>query len=315
MSILDNAIRSIQIGIEDADCDARLVSAVRNLYAGMLLLFKEKLRRLSPSYDPECLIKATVRPSIDAKGKVVWLGHGKKTVDFQQIRERFDHLGVKVKWERPESIRRLRNNLEHYHSGISSDAMKRVVTEVYVVVRDFLQIELDEDPLDTLGAETWNKMLGTAEIFEKELSECRCQTGTIDWNSNALAKALQNLECESCGSSLVAPDDREFRGEDTIFRCRSCGEEMLLRQCGVTSLANEYDFEVFRAHKNGGIAPLMDCPHCLLPAFVVAEERCAVCEYSDPGKECQRCGVQLEIEEAYEGQYCGYCLHQASKND
>jgi len=51
-SILKNAIISIQLGIEDflkTEKDPRrALSAMRNLYAGVLLLFKEKLARLSP---------------------------------------------------------------------------------------------------------------------------------------------------------------------------------------------------------------------------------------------------------------------------
>jgi hypothetical protein len=49
-TILKNAVQSIQIGLEDyRDTDARrLLSAVRNFQAGILLLCKEQLRRLSP---------------------------------------------------------------------------------------------------------------------------------------------------------------------------------------------------------------------------------------------------------------------------
>ncbi|WP_219018032.1 hypothetical protein [Shewanella algae] len=51
MSLLNNAVESIQIGVEDFESsDARRVlSAVRNISAGILLLYKEKLRRMSPS--------------------------------------------------------------------------------------------------------------------------------------------------------------------------------------------------------------------------------------------------------------------------
>lgn len=51
MSIIQNAIDSIQIGVEDfqSDDDRRSVSAVRNIAAGILLLYKEKLCQLSPS--------------------------------------------------------------------------------------------------------------------------------------------------------------------------------------------------------------------------------------------------------------------------
>ena len=44
MSIIQNAIDSIQIGVEDfeSDDDRRSVSAVRNIAAGILLLYRRK---------------------------------------------------------------------------------------------------------------------------------------------------------------------------------------------------------------------------------------------------------------------------------
>jgi hypothetical protein len=49
-SLFDNAIQSIQIGIEDYEHNdpKRALSAVRNFYAGTLLLAKEVLVRKAP---------------------------------------------------------------------------------------------------------------------------------------------------------------------------------------------------------------------------------------------------------------------------
>ncbi|WP_201529004.1 hypothetical protein [Psychrobacter frigidicola] len=71
MSIIQNAIDSIQIGVEDfeSDDDRRSVSAVRNIAAGILLLYKEKLCQLSPSDNKELLIKQNIRPIQNAKGE------------------------------------------------------------------------------------------------------------------------------------------------------------------------------------------------------------------------------------------------------
>ncbi|MEX2546021.1 MAG: hypothetical protein WD316_12905 [Phycisphaeraceae bacterium] len=47
-SILKNAIDSIELGVEDfrSENPKRLMSAVRNFYAGILLLFKHQLAAL-----------------------------------------------------------------------------------------------------------------------------------------------------------------------------------------------------------------------------------------------------------------------------
>jgi hypothetical protein len=59
--LLKNAIASIQLGVEDFkrnDDPRRLLSAIRNFYAGVLLLCKEVLRRLSPDDSNEVHVKA-----------------------------------------------------------------------------------------------------------------------------------------------------------------------------------------------------------------------------------------------------------------
>jgi hypothetical protein len=45
MSILQNAIDSIQVGVEDynQEDERRNASAIRNIFAGILLLYKERL--------------------------------------------------------------------------------------------------------------------------------------------------------------------------------------------------------------------------------------------------------------------------------
>jgi hypothetical protein len=55
-SLFDNAVASIRMGIEDYQSqDAfRDISAVRNYYAGVLLLAKEALVRRFPAEDPDC---------------------------------------------------------------------------------------------------------------------------------------------------------------------------------------------------------------------------------------------------------------------
>lgn len=90
MDLLTNAVQSIQLGVEDygAGTPPRLLSAVRNIHAGILLLYKEALRRRSPEGSKDVLIKAKIVPSHDKDGQLVFLGAGKKTVDTRQIRER-----------------------------------------------------------------------------------------------------------------------------------------------------------------------------------------------------------------------------------
>jgi hypothetical protein len=60
MDLLTNAIESIRAGVEDYQdgSHGRLLAAVRSIHAGILLLYKEALRRASPAGSNEVFIKA-----------------------------------------------------------------------------------------------------------------------------------------------------------------------------------------------------------------------------------------------------------------
>jgi|SRR5271165_5504698 len=96
MTLFNNAIESIQDGVEDFNRNdgRRLASAIRNIHAGILLLCKEKLRRLSPN-DGILLYKQYV-PKKAADGSVKIIPVEKNTVDVQRIRERFSEFGITV---------------------------------------------------------------------------------------------------------------------------------------------------------------------------------------------------------------------------
>ena len=86
------------MGLEDYKNEdpRRAQSALRNIFAGILLLFKEKLCRMSPPNSDEVLIKKDIRPVLDTDEGILFKGIGDKTVDVAQIQQRFGALGVKV---------------------------------------------------------------------------------------------------------------------------------------------------------------------------------------------------------------------------
>ncbi|WP_249734961.1 hypothetical protein [Bradyrhizobium sp. sGM-13] len=70
-SLFDNTIRSIQLGIEDSEANApkRALSAVRNFYAGTLLLAKEVLVRAAPKAKIKDVLGMQFKP-LPGKGGV-----------------------------------------------------------------------------------------------------------------------------------------------------------------------------------------------------------------------------------------------------
>src|SRR3546814_14579502 len=69
---LFRSVASIRMGVEDfrqQDHD-RDISAVRNFYAGVLLLVKEALIRAAPEADPQHVIGAKLKPVPDGQGGI-----------------------------------------------------------------------------------------------------------------------------------------------------------------------------------------------------------------------------------------------------
>jgi hypothetical protein len=88
------------MGVEDFDSGNRdrSVSAARNIHCGLLLLYKEKLRQLSPPNSNEALLKEAIAPKIDDGGAVQWVGSGHRTANTKQIQDRLMGLRVDVDW-------------------------------------------------------------------------------------------------------------------------------------------------------------------------------------------------------------------------
>lgn len=144
MSILQNAIDSIAMGLEDYSSPdpRRGISCARNVFAGILLLFKHKLSTLSPESSDEALIKQRVLPVLNDDGRLDWKGKGKKTVDVQGIRERFDSLKIDVDWDRVSRINEFRNDIEHYYTSLKHEAIHSLISDSFVIINDFVRAHL-----------------------------------------------------------------------------------------------------------------------------------------------------------------------------
>jgi len=317
-TILSNAVQSIQIGVEDylSKDPRRVLSSVRNITAGVLLLFKEKLRELSPVGSNEVLIKQNITPKADSRGNVELRGSGKKTVDVQQIRERFTALTISVDWKRFEDIVHIRNDIEHYCTTETASRLKELLADSFLIMRDFITSQLGYEPVDLLGEETWNVLLNQANVYNKELAECKVEQDKIAWNSSALQEISEYLRCPHCQSELLKPTNPT---EDHIpsieFHCASCGKESLFEDLAESAANSCYEWEMYIAMTDGGEPPLTQCHECGTETYVVEEDLCARCGTSKEFHECFLCGATLDTSEQDFGGLCGYHYWQAQKDD
>ncbi|RMO05521.1 hypothetical protein ALQ48_01965 [Pseudomonas coronafaciens pv. zizaniae] len=104
--VLENAVTSIQLGIEGYQLTQgsngnllRAVSSARNLFAGVLLLFKYRIAMLadSPEHAASLIYKARkFKPFRDEGGVIQWRPEleRNKTIDVADIELHFDALGT-----------------------------------------------------------------------------------------------------------------------------------------------------------------------------------------------------------------------------
>ncbi|HEX6367491.1 MAG TPA: hypothetical protein VF006_01085 [Longimicrobium sp.] len=314
MDLLTNAIESIQVGVEDWQVRTRprLLSAVRNIHAGILLMYKEALLRLSPENTNELLIKARLSAEVDAAGHVRMVGSGRKTLDTQQIRDRFQSLGIHTDWRRFEQIAKVRNDIEHYYADVTHESILGVIASAFLIIRGFCVEELEEEPRELLGQATWDTMLQAADVYAAERAECDASLGSVEWASDILRSAIADYSCDSCGSNLLRIEGAE--AVSATLECRSCGAVIEAENFIPSALALAFEWDTYAALKDGGDGPLAECPFCFKETYLLEEGRCLYCGH-EAEHECTRCGCTIPPSELTSSPLCGYCDHIMAKDD
>jgi hypothetical protein len=317
-TILGNAIASIQMGIEDykSPDTRRTISSIRNLTAGILLLFKEKLRRMSPADSEEALLKKRVLPVVGSDGEVKFEGDGSKTADVEEIRERFESLGIAVDWKPVKEVTKIRNDVEHYKTTVPPARMRELISNSFMVIRDFITVHLGAEPAALLGVPTWKEFLEIDAVYKKELEASRQSMLAIDWNSNGRAKASEFLRCGGCGSELLRPVSLPA-DEITLLKlhCASCGSDSDYDDIVEEAIGDCWAGESHYAAMDGGDDPIADCHSCGRGAFLLEEGICLACSSEKWHQECMICGTGLSTDEQELGGLCGYHHHVATKDD
>jgi len=314
MSILQNAIDSIAIGLEDYESTdgRRIVSSTRNIFAGILLLFKHKLCELSPKGTDEALIKQRVLPTIDSTGAVNWIGKGTKTVDVFNIEERFKSLNIIVDWPRLKKINQYRNDIEHYYSNMNNESVQQLISDSFIIIRDFISNELGQDPKELMGESYWKILVEVNEVYAKEKEESDETLEQLDYFSIEILDAIKSYRCGECGSGLIEAVSSTGNASESEFKCRSC-EHTLHYENFIGLVINDfYETAMYLSHTDGDDTPVIDCPTCGEDTYIFHDNICASCGDSAT-HECQRCGCNIPPEEITDSDVCGYCAHMYEK--
>lgn len=316
MSMMKNAVESIQIGMEDFHTEdpRRLLSAIRNLYAGILLLFKCKLQELSPEGSKEALLKTKILPVIDeATGQATWIGKGKRTVEVRDIIERLESLGIDgVEWRRLESLQSIRNDIEHYYSQLPEERMKEAIADALHLITQFCEPHLGDEPAEILGQECWEHMLGVATIYDEELNACRENLSSVSWPFSEVADSIGEMRCPHCDSQLIKTVDTSAQDDMIEFICSSCRETAIYSEVVGPAVSARLSLS-HRDIVNGSDPQITECPGCGEETFLILRGQCAACFEEQEHFNCTFCEEPLSLDEQHLGGLCGYCSHKYEK--
>lgn len=285
--IITNGLNSIQVGLEDyeraieTNDDARLTSAVRNVYAGILILAKGKLYELSPEGTQGVLIR-DVRPKL-VNGAIEVVPLGRKTIGYQEIKQRFEDCALPLDWKRIERVRTIRNDLEHFYHGGTKPNVQEALADAAIVISSLLTL-LKLDPIRDLGARWWEILLENKQLFADELSACRETFDGIQWFNQYARAASEHFSCAQCGSLLIRQADISNEEQlDIHANCAACGAESEMKELIESAVTQMHYRELYETQTRGGEPPVATCPDCELNTLIIEAEECAACGNSlDP---------------------------------
>ncbi len=314
--LFDNAVQSIQLGIEDYESNdpRRALSAVRNFYAGILLLAKEVLIRAAPNANAKDVVSARYKPVPDGRGGVNFVPISQRTVDLASIAERFNDFGLRINKSVLNDLNRIRNDIEHYYTDKPREAVREVIAKAFPVAAELFRLA-GEAPHELLGG-AWEVMLEVRAVYEQELDACRGTFEHVEWPSASLTDAPFN--CPICHSDLVAQNDPENTiHECAEAHCRSCGADISAEKVVERALEVQFEGDSYIAMTDGGDQPVQDCPECGVAAYVLTDDEvgCAWCKCVLD--RCGYCSVGLTPDNvsANSSSVCDYCDHVISKDD
>lgn len=315
-SLFDNAVQSICLGIEDYQStdDGRQFSAVRNFYAGILLLAKEVLIREAPKAKPKDVVSLHYKPVPDGSEGVRFAATSARTIDFATIGKRFKDFGLQIDQSALRDLYRIRNDIEHYFTSEPHERVREAIATAFPVAVGLFRLAKVE-PLNVLGS-AWEVMLEVQSVYNQELNACRATFGAVEWPDGPLNEDI--ISCPNCGSSLV--EQREPYNTDHLnidAHCGACGADI---SCGTLiehALAASFEWEAYVAMTDGGDPPLGLCPECGLEAYVLDDEIMGCASCGAVLDKCGYCSVDLTPENvsAENSSICSYCDHIMSKDD
>lgn len=318
--IRKNAVSSIQLGVEDFVLSrdtpgktTRAISAARNIYAGVLLLFKYKIASLAKTPEQAqalIYIPTSILPSITDTGDISWspTPHVRDTINTGMIKARLESLGVRHDWQAILPLRDCRNALEHLHPTDPISSIQASIAALFPMLSRFITEELGETPAALLG-DAWPTMLATHDFYKECENQIKKEWMAINYPPSAL-DFLRGCCCRACYSSLLGPMQEDVDNlvpiETTDFRLRCIA-------CSQTESAIEFledNFSTLHEDPFEQTEPsvVQECSACLTSMYLITDSACHWCGYEAVWPKCAGCEKPITEHVANEGgRMCDRC--------
>lgn len=310
-TILANAIASITLGIEDYKSEGRhrSLSALRNISAGILLLFKAKLARLAPN---ETLIKKDFQLTWK-DGEASWTAKGDKTIDYHGIQERFKLVGIRFDFKEMDRIISQRNRIEHYVADVPVEALRDSIANAVNLINRFCREHMEVEAASLFDPDTWQMVLQEKAIHDVEKKACNDRMGQMNWPyPELLTIAVDHYLCGTCGGDLVSPANPKAPLKEIRFACAACGATEGYASAMEAAFLDWAAGENYHSIKNGGEAVSDDCDNCMSDLVLASRGYCVACGY-EHFKCCDGCGQLFRKGHCCES--CDYADGQAARQD
>ena len=309
-----NTHDSLLLGVEDfalGEKDPkRYLSSVRNIFAGILLLFKCRILADDPTGTR--LSSKGICFFDDATGALLNKIQG--TLNVKEIKAYFDNNSISIELDHDyfNNIYRYRNDIEHAfdQTKIDVSVVKEYVAQSFLLVRSFSAKDLNI-PFGMLFLGKYAELVTTiADAFVGEKTECETTFARLPWTDDKQKDVYLNYCCEKCGSNLIDAESNGDLLEFSSFRCKNCGHTWSFNElCKCVSA--DLGRENYIALKDGDVPPIAYCPSCSHETYYTTENICLYCGEQGPFR-CSACDNEIPSEElsVYEDtKMCSWCVH------
>jgi len=283
-NLFSAAVDAIRVGIEDIDHPerARKVAAIRNFYAGVLLLCKHRLMQHSPPENPFVLIAAKTKLKKNPAGQIEPVPVGSQTIGANELIQRLEEFETGLDTSRLKDLQTHRNDIEHYFTSATDQKLQEVFVEVQLLVNDLIARSGRANPLGP----AWVKLVEKSDAFVARRERSRRDLARVTWRSAIVEEAISDLRyaelCE-CGSSHIVRVDSANRDQDEIvLRCLACNADVPTESFVESLLEGTFGLEDWEAAKEGEPFAVYECPQCQVEAYVRQEDQCGQPHLSGP---------------------------------